>query len=138
MDREVHFVHFVHSAKLPPDLQRGVSMSHRQHVRNLLSVLGGATLTGLLLVAGAIAYYGPSGSYKLANVLLAPATTDQLRYQQESTRYVFHQVEFLFRHPETRGWQKNTVSSDTYERMYAVLQSDVSIPAASADFEQLF
>ncbi len=113
-------------------------MTHRQHVRNLILIISSACGLGILMVVAMVYWYGPTGSYKLSNVLLSPSTTEGLRYQHDHMRYVFHQVQFLYRNPDSKNWEKLTLTPETYGHIYALIQKDISFAGVPPKVEQIF
>lgn len=101
-------------------------------------IIASAMALGCLTVVGLIYYYGPSGSYQLRNVLLAPGTTQSLRFSENNKTLVFHQVQFLYRDPDTRAWTRLELSIDDYAKVYALIESDVSISGDGTDYAPLF
>lgn len=107
-------------------------MSKFSRVMGLLSLMGGAVLTAFLIVSLLVINYGPSGHYKMANVLVTPTTLFNLRYKEvdpmsgSSTAYTFDQVQFSFPDAKERRWQRLTVTPESYNDFYNLVLGEQS------------
>lgn len=101
-------------------------------IRNFLLVILSAITFAVLIAAGLVYFYNPSGRYRAENVLLSPEMTQVLSYSdKEQTsgmlkRYVFEGIEYNYFDGQEKIWKKVPVSSGRYEQFYDLIKGDVS------------
>lgn len=103
-------------------------ISPRRQIRNFILVI----LLGIACGLGAVVYlvnaYGPSGGYKLRNVLLAPSILQDLWYSSPNpktggnARFIFKDIEF-----EKMGEKPILVDEGKYQQFYEKVQGDKSL-----------
>lgn len=107
--------------------------SSTRQIGNLFFVLIAAVVSGVLVVAAMIHYWGPEGGYALHDVLLAPDVLPQLSYGSSGTntknseRLVFDAIDFKYFDSMHHQWETRPVPVGVYERFYALIKGDRSL-----------
>ncbi len=115
-------------------------MEEKREIWSLLSVLGSAIAAAIIFAAFMIHYYGPSGEYKVKNILLSPETTEKLDFHDgsEGGRFRFDHAEFRYYDDETKSWKKIVLDAQAYKTVYHLLENESSIgdvqPEVIAEF----
>ncbi|MGZ3633393.1 MAG: hypothetical protein ACXU9U_02905 [Parachlamydiaceae bacterium] len=115
----------------------GILMSHlpsaKAQIRNLLVVIGAAIITSLLMTAWMVRSYGPTGTYSLKNVLLAPQTM----FAMTSSPLVFDHIEYAAWDFSTHRWNRKTETIEEYQSLFAKLENRQNEPSI-AQAEEAF
>jgi len=113
-------------------------------IRNVMVILGSAVVLAAGLVAFLVIYYGPSGSYRAGNVMIAPDVLAKISYEQTSPttgqvqRFEFDGIDFTFYSSQRRDMVTLNLRSEQYRRLYDLLAADTSVSTVPAEVEQLF
>lgn len=108
----------------------------RKRIIALLAVIFSSMALALSVAVFFIYYYGPSGQYRLENVLLSPTVLENLSfsdkgYRNENLQFHFHQIEWAKKNQTTGAWSREAIPNAQYSQLYNQLESDVSIKNVS-------
>jgi hypothetical protein len=95
-----------------------------QQIGRLFLVIFSGIAAAVALSVFFLYFYGPSGTYKLDNVLLSPEVSEGLRYQEKGQGYRFSHFEFLYYQEETNNWKSVAVNEERYRRFYDMVKGD--------------
>lgn len=115
----------------------------KSQIRTLLGILSAAVITAVLLSAGFVYYYGPSGKYLAKNVLLEPGLAPTLAYDDTNyktggmSRYVFNGIDFNFYDTEGKP-QVMEVPIALYQKLYNRIANDSSLLQVPEGVTSLF
>ena len=113
-------------------------------IRNLMVILATAVLSAVALVVALVVYYGPSGSYRAENVLVAPEVLSKISYEQATPntgklqRFEYDHLEFTYFSPKQGDRASVKLDQGQYQSIYALLSGDRSISSVPVEVEQLF
>jgi hypothetical protein len=120
-------------------------MAKEKEIGSLLGLLGISMLVACALVGYMVYNWGPSGVYKLKNVILSPGNLEELTYRDVSpsgatgTQMVFDRLEFIQLTPLGGGRQRASVSPQAYSRFYDLVRQEKSLdPVPSQLVESFF
>lgn len=111
----------------------GASMSD---MRKTFMVLAAGLAAAILVTSFFISNFGPSGTYELGNVLLAPDVLKQLNYNDWNTK-INGQDRFIFDKIVYEGsLSQKPVDLARYGKIYQLLKSDKSVTDETGSFSQ--
>lgn len=114
-----------------------------QEIRNILTVLGSAILSALLLAFALIYYYSPSGLYIAGNTLLNPAMIEQMGLQGQHPKgdkriyFVFDPIEFSYENSPNQI-RRTMVPLEVYRNFYTLIASEKSLREVKSQIQDLF
>ena len=114
------------------------SSSTNSQIRNLILLIAFAVGSAFLLSTFLIMSYGPTGKYVVKKTLLEPSLVPTLSYNDTNfrtnslTRYISDGIAFTY--------QEKTIKIDleTYKKIYAIIESDVSLSEVPNDVVNSF
>jgi len=121
-----------------------MKVSPKRQVRNFLAVIICGIVFGLGVVVFLVSYYGPSGSYKIENVLLSPKVIEELWYSSPNpktggtSRFVFKNIEISYYDKQEKKWLQKTVALDHYAKFYNLVVSDKSLSPPDSEVYAMF
>ena len=80
-----------------------------------------------------VANYGPTGTYHMDAVLLAPENLSNLRYREIDSRdgsgrsYVFEKLELAYPDAQARRWQRAEVPLQAYRNFYDFVKNEKGV-----------
>lgn len=116
----------------------------KKEIRNLLMVMVIAVLAAVGVTGWFVLHYGPSGSYRVPNVLLEPETLSELNFNDvnpktgQMDRYVFDKIVYIYWNPEKRDWITQEVDVPHYAKLYQMIKGDQSLLEPSDEIRNLF
>ncbi len=113
-------------------------MKKDNNIRNLLGVLGAAVFGACLLSYLLVVNFGPSGRYKVANILLEPIIAEKVDFYDGKSRYIFQRFEFLYFDQTTNKWDREQLSEDQYKKIYAIIKSELSVLSVTDEVRGMF
>jgi hypothetical protein len=112
--------------------------SKSSQVRRLLAVLFLGVAAAAIIAYFFVSHYGPTGRYVAKNVLLSPDVLDYLKYNDRTTQYVFHGIEFIYFDQDVKGFKRVKVDRERYEKFFQLIAGDLSIQPISQELKEDF
>jgi hypothetical protein len=110
-------------------------------IRNFILLIASAVLIGTVGMF-AIAYkFGPSGTYQVQNVLLAPETIPNLASSPSGSgepAFRFDSIEYLSYNDATRTWESTPVDISTYKSFFSAIRYEESLKQVPDKVAALF
>lgn len=109
-----------------------VKIAKNRDIRNILTVLGAAIFSAVLLASAFLYYYSPSGHYIAGNILFDPAVVERLGGQKQPSKkgqnfqLIFDRIEFSYLDPQLQ-MHKKSISLETYQKFYNLVASEKSL-----------
>lgn len=119
-------------------------MTPIKKIRNVLTVLFSGVAFGCLIAFYFIYFYGSSGNYSAANVILSPEVLSSMNFKDtnlrtgSNTKFVFQKIEFSYKDPKTHAWQLVEIPLEKYSKFYSLVSGDRSISVAGIPIEDFF
>lgn len=97
----------------------------------LCSAIGAAIVFSFFLIY----YYGPTGQYKVNEILLTPEMTKQLSYQQsvEGGRFTFDRTELRYYDENAREMKTFVLTHPDYHKLFRLLEKGESLEAVPSE-----
>ncbi len=114
-----------------------------KQIRNLFTVILSGVAAAIAFSVFFLYFYGPTGSYRIEQVLLNPNVAKVLKYPDVSPSgkqktYIFDHIEFLYFNAGTNDWKSQNLSQKEYGEFYALIAGDKSLTLASDQLKNQF
>lgn len=112
-------------------------------IKKLLLVILSGAATALFFSIFFLYFYGPSGSYRIEQVLLNPSVAEVLKYPDvnasgKQRTFVFDHIEFLHFNEGANNWKSQQLTQESYGKFYALISGDKSLSLASDELKNHF
>lgn len=100
-------------------------------VLTFLFMVFGSLGLAVLIVAGLLYYYSPSGRYIIKNTLISPSTIQELTGNDSKKgrgmRFVFDEIKFSYYDEASKAVKMIAVAPANYHKFYRLIENDESI-----------
>lgn len=119
-------------------------MTKTREIGSLLALLFFSLFVSLSTVTYMAYNWGPTGTYKLKNILLAPEGLKDLVYQEvdnqtaRGPRFVFDTIEFIHTDRQDGSWKQQNIKPFAYAHFFDLIRKEESLSRVTPSIEEDF